>query len=111
VSTPSKRRNEKRFASAPLLRAGGENKRQPVRWDGGVEKSDAEPGDCDGSQDGIVHPFRPQIMQISPPADMVFTAAEGAAEFSAGYPLSVRLSFSIESSSVGKDGDLPAVSI
>jgi hypothetical protein len=50
-------------------------------------------------------------MQISPPADMVFTAEEGAAEFSAGYPLSVRLSFSIESSSVGKDGDLPAVSI
>ena len=39
----------------PVLRPGGEHKREPVGRNGGVEESDPEAGDRDRGQDGIVH--------------------------------------------------------
>lgn len=39
----------------PMLRARREHERQPMRRNGGVEKCDAEPGDRDGGEDGVVH--------------------------------------------------------
>ena len=39
----------------PFLHSGGQDKGQPVRRDGGVEKGHAEPREREGSKDGLVH--------------------------------------------------------
>ena len=55
------RRDGERLGAAPALSARGQDEGQPVRRDGRVEKRDAESGDGNRGENGIVHRFEAQI--------------------------------------------------
>src|SRR5450432_622847 len=55
MTAPGERRDAERFGPVPALRSRGEHKRQPMRRNRGVKKSDAEAGDRDAGENRVSH--------------------------------------------------------